>query len=139
MRESCLEHNHRVGPTIVAHYPSIRKLSTEESAAVGELLTLRPKTKHVKEMIDKDPSASGGIVVNEDALEILYFQSGLMKQLFQKFPEISLVDATYNVNGVGMPLYCLMIEDGFGRGRVIDFCCDNRRGYSTPSENFPVV
>ena len=28
--------------------------------------------------------------------------------MFQKFPEILLVGATYNVNGVGMPLYCLM-------------------------------
>lgn len=27
-----------------------------------------------------------------------------MKRLFKKFPEILLIDATYNVNGVGMPL-----------------------------------
>ena len=44
-----------------------------------------------------------------------------MKQLFHKFPEILLVDATYNINGVGMPLYCLMVEDGFGHGRVVHY------------------
>ena len=57
----------------------------------------------------------------EDSLEVLYYRSGLMKQLFHKFPEILLVDATYNVNGVGMPLYCLMVEDGFCHGRVVHY------------------
>ena len=42
-----------------------------------------------------------------------------MRQIFQKFPEVLLVDGTYNVNSVGMPLYCLMAEDGFGKGRVV--------------------
>lgn len=50
---------------------------------------------------------------------MLYYQSGHMCQLFEKFPEVLLVDATYNVNKVGMPLYCLMVEDGFGNGRVV--------------------
>ena len=42
-----------------------------------------------------------------------------MWQIFQKFPEVLLVDGTYNVNSVGMPLYCLMAEDGFGRAKVV--------------------
>ena len=60
---------------------------------------------------------SDGVIVNEEnTLEVLYYRSGLMKQLFHKFPEILLVDAIYNVNGVDMPLYCLMVEDGFRHG-----------------------
>ena len=55
----------------------------------------------------------------EDTLEVLYYRSGLMKNLFHKFSEILLFDATYNVNGVGMPLYCIMAEDGFGHCRVV--------------------
>ena len=39
--------------------------------------------------------------------------------LFEKFPEILLVDGTYNVNRARMPLYCFMIEDGFGNGSNI--------------------
>ena len=67
-----------------------------------------------------DSSSAGGVIVNEDStLEVFYYQSGLMKCLFKKFPEIMLIDATYNVNGIGMPLYCFMIEDGFGRGCVV--------------------
>ena len=35
------------------HYPSNRKLTKEECAAVNEVLSLQPKTKYVKEMIKK--------------------------------------------------------------------------------------
>ena len=164
VRESDLDHNHRVGPDVSVHYPSNRKLTKEQNAAIDEVLSLKPKPKYIKEMIEKkfgkfvtlkdvhnlktrmktksragrrdeqllleelennlsaDTSSCGGIVINEeDTLEVLFYQSGHMKQLFQKFPEILLIDATYNVNGVGMPLYCLMIEDGFGHGRVVQY------------------
>lgn len=53
VRESNLTHNHRIGPDIAMHYPSNRKLSTEECTTVSEMLTLRLKTKHFKEMIGK--------------------------------------------------------------------------------------
>ena len=69
-----------------------------------------------------DPLASGPVLGNkEDTLEVLYYRSGRMKQLFHKFHGILLVDAIYSVNGVGMPLYCLMVEDGFGHGRVVHY------------------
>ena len=42
-----------------------------------------------------------------------------MSELFVKFPEILLVDGTYNVNQLGLPLYCFMVEDGFGNGRNV--------------------
>ena len=71
----------------------------------------------LEKSLKDNPLASGGVIVNEeDTLEVLYYHSGLMKQLFHKFSEILLVDATYNVNGVGIPLYCLMVEDGFRHG-----------------------
>ena len=38
-----------------------------------------------------------------------------MTKLFDRFPEIMFIDGTYNVNGHGMPLYCVMVEDGHGR------------------------
>ena len=40
-----------------------------------------------------------------------------MSALFEKFPEILLVDGTYN--RARMPLYCFMVEDGFGSGRNV--------------------
>jgi len=36
-----------------------------------------------------------------------------MSTLLEKFPEILLIDGTYNVNQARMPLYCFMVEDGF--------------------------
>lgn len=42
-----------------------------------------------------------------------------MRQIFEKFPEVLLVDGTYNINAILMPLYCFMAEDGFGKGRVV--------------------
>ena len=47
-----------------------------------------------------------------------------MKQLFQKFPKILLIDATYNVNGVGMPL--LSDDRGwFWTRQSCAICCNN--------------
>ena len=74
----------------------------------------------LSEALSHDLQASGGVVVdNEDNLSVLYYRSGLMSELFSKFPEIVLVDGTYNVNKAGMPLYSFMVEDGFGHGRVV--------------------
>ena len=71
-------------------------------------------------LLKEDVHAKGGVTVNEDnQLSIVHFQSGQMSELFNKFPEILLVDGTYNVNRLGMPLYCFMIEDGFGNGRNV--------------------
>jgi len=65
-------------------------------------------------------NAQAGIVVNEDnVLQICYLQTTHMKRLYSRFPEIMFIDGTYNVNGHGMPLYCIMVEDGYGHGRVV--------------------
>ena len=72
------------------------------------------------EALEADSNACGGVVVDEDnTLLILYYQSCKMRKTFKKFPEILFVDGTYNVNKLGMPLYCLMVEDGFGHGRNV--------------------
>jgi len=67
-----------------------------------------------------DKGARGGVVVDDsDTLAILYYESSHMAKLFDKFPEILFVDGTYNTNNLGMPLTCLMVEDGFGHGRNV--------------------
>ena len=74
---------------------------------------------NLAEALSNDSQARGGIVVDdENNLVVLYYQSGFMAELLKKFPEIVLVDGTYNVNKAGMPLYSFMVEDGFGHGRV---------------------
>ena len=72
------------------------------------------------EALEADSNTCGGVVVDEDdTLLILYYQTSQMRKTFKKFPEILFVDGTYNVNKLGMPLYCLMVEDGFGHGRNV--------------------
>ena len=72
--------------------------------------------KHT-EALKADTKAAGGVVVDEnDTLMILFYQSGIMSDMFSKFPEIMFIYGTYNV---GMPLYCLMVAVGFGHGQNI--------------------
>ena len=59
--------------------------------------------------------AKSGVFVNENnELPILYFESGHIVELFEKFPEILFIYGTQDTNNVGRPLYCFMVEDGFG-------------------------
>ena len=74
------------------------------------------------EALDSDSKAAGGVVVDENdtiIIAILFYQSGSMREMFSRFPEIMFIDGTYNVNKLGMPLYCLMVEDGFGHGQNV--------------------
>ena len=135
-----------MGPAIFAHYPVNRRLTAAEEATISEMLTVKPNTKRVKELVEKQfgkcvtlkdisnlktkqtrkgleepqlllstlqnitttQDAQAGIVVNENnILEICYLQTNHMTKLFDRFQEF--IDGTYNVNGHGMPLYCLVM------------------------------
>ena len=75
---------------------------------------------HLEEELEKDKGAKGGIIVNEnDQLSIVYYCSSHLLQLYEKFPEVIMIDGTYNVNKCGMPLYSFMVEDGYGCGQTV--------------------
>ena len=82
-------------------------------------------------------SAHTGIVVDvEEILQLCYIQTSHMINLFEKFPEIVFIDGTYNVNSHGMPLYCIMVEDGHGHGRVVFYAATTEEDtYSTPEKD----
>ena len=66
--------------------------------------------------VKKDTKAKGGNFINEvNELAEMYFESGLMVDLFDKFPEIQFIDRTCNVNCNSMPF----MEDGFGYGQNV--------------------
>ena len=91
--------------------------SRMKTEACGGLHDAQLLLVELEKSLKDDPLASGVVIVNEeDTLEVLYYRSGHMKQLFHKFSEILLVDATDNINGVGIPPYCLMVEDSFRHG-----------------------
>ena len=67
VRERNLDHNHCIGPNIATHCSANITLSKVQKEEVNEILSsqkrsLKPKTKHVKEMID---SKYGKIILKD--------------------------------------------------------------------------
>ena len=62
-----------------------------------------------------------------------------MRNIFKKFPEILFVDGTYNVNKLGMPLYWLMVEDGFGTWTKYLLCSHSTRRCNAFTKNTSTV
>uniref|UniRef100_A0A8D8QF81 Zinc finger SWIM domain-containing protein 3 n=1 Tax=Cacopsylla melanoneura TaxID=428564 RepID=A0A8D8QF81_9HEMI len=58
------------------------------------------------------------ILANEGKLEGIFFQDCTMKDAFALNPSVVLLDATYCLNNLYMPLYILMVVNGNGQGQV---------------------
>ena len=66
--------------------------------------------------------ASDEVIVDEsDTLLAIYFQTVEMKDTFQAYPELLLLDVTCNLNDMKSPLYVLMNVDGNGESEMICF------------------
>ena len=52
-------------------------------------------------------------------LKAIYFQTTEMKTVYASYPELLLIDATYKLNDLQMPLYVLMIVDGNGESEIV--------------------
>ena len=66
---------------------------------------------------------SGSVVTafcdEEDMLKAIYFQTSEMRSTFASYPELLLIDATYKLNDLNMPLYVLMSVDGNGESEIV--------------------
>ena len=49
----------------------------------------------------------------------LMFQDNLMKSVFSSYPEVLLVDATYKLTNLKMPVYLMMSIDGNGQDEIV--------------------
>lgn len=49
----------------------------------------------------------------------LFFQDGIMKAVFAAYPEVLLVDATYKLNELRMPVYLLLVIDSKGQSEIV--------------------
>ena len=49
----------------------------------------------------------------------LFFQDAEMKYNFESYPEVLMVDATYKLNELRMPLYLMMVIDGNGQSEIV--------------------
>ena len=62
------------------------------------------------------------IVVTEDnVMDGIFYQDAEMKRMFDRFPELLFVDATYKLNDLRMPLdlYIFLVEDGNGESEIV--------------------
>ena len=119
MYTAAVQHNHEIGSEVIKHNASNRKLSVQEQQELNEVLELRPNNKQLKDYIHMKYKK---VVTLKD------IQESKMSILFEKFPEILLVDGTYNVNRARMPLCCFMVEDGFGNGRNVHYSATAEEG-----------
>lgn len=49
----------------------------------------------------------------------IYYQSHQMKENFQMYPDFVMIDATYKLNNLRMPLFILLIVDGNGLSEIV--------------------
>ena len=62
------------------------------------------------------------VFTHEGILTGLLFQDRLMKSVYSSYPEVLLVDATYKLTNLRMPVYILMAIDGNGQGEIVMIC-----------------
>lgn len=55
----------------------------------------------------------------KNVLRGIYYQKKIMQEIFSKFPEFLLIDATYKLNDLRMPLYIMMVVDGNGESEIV--------------------
>ena len=74
-------------------------------------------------MVDYLKGKNGAVVevaIDEDGnFKSLLFQDQYMKDAYENFHELLLVDATYELLDLRMPLYVLMVVDGNGLSDVV--------------------
>lgn len=58
------------------------------------------------------------VLIDDERLEGIYFQTARMKDSFDAFPELLLCDATYKLNNLNLPLYIFLVINVNGQGEV---------------------
>ena len=55
----------------------------------------------------------------KDVLQGIHYQKKIVQEMFSNFPELLLIDATYKLNDLRMPLYIMMVVDGNGESEIV--------------------
>ena len=56
---------------------------------------------------------------HENTLNAIYYQDTNMKATFNAYPDLLMLDATYKLNDLRMPVYLLIIVDGNGESEIV--------------------
>lgn len=63
------------------------------------------------------------VIQNEQQeVECIFFQDTRMKEMFNTYPELVMMDGTYKLNDRRMPLIVMLIVDGNGQSQIAGLC-----------------
>ncbi|XP_028413631.1 uncharacterized protein LOC114536483 isoform X1 [Dendronephthya gigantea] len=103
--------------------------TTGQRVTLKDISNLKTKTKSkinsndLDVVVDYLKTKEGAVVevaTDEDSnFKSLFFQDQYMKHAYDRFPELLLVDATYKLLDLRMPLYVLMVVDGNGLSDIV--------------------
>lgn len=94
----------------------IRKVAGNGETDAQSLLTLLQKIQ-----CEDSDSVVNVQVTQEAEIHSVFIETGAMKFMYEKYPEILFIDTTYCVNQYGMPLFVLLCMDSFGFGRPVGY------------------
>ena len=55
---------------------------------------------------------------SNNVLSSVFFQKQSWQNMYARYPELILIDATYKLNNLRMPMYILMVVDGNGESKL---------------------
>ena len=56
---------------------------------------------------------------SNNVLSSVFFQKQSWQNMYTRYPELILIDATYKLNNLRMPMYILMVVDGNGESEIV--------------------
>lgn len=98
---------------------SIHNMATKVHQEIHQLVADETELQKLLENMQKIPNARVRVAVDENnELLSIFFQDERMAMLFDKFPELILIDATYKLNKRRIPLFVILIVDGNGESEI---------------------
>ncbi|RUS79430.1 hypothetical protein EGW08_012807 [Elysia chlorotica] len=87
---------------------------------VKTMLRMKANKKLLQQHIRKETGrCSFEVVEKEGVLQALFYQRTEWQHIYKKYPEVILIDATYKLNDLRMPLYLILCVDGNGESEVV--------------------
>lgn len=100
-----------------------RKVTLKDISNIKQTSKKNLQKNDLEDVIDylkNQPGARTEVVVDEENnFKGLFYQDAFMQNMYAHFPEIILVDATYNLLELRMPVYLLLCIDGDGLSEIV--------------------
>ena len=104
------------------------EVTTGKKLTLKDISNVKQKTKKetnnnrledVVEYLRKQPGSITEVVIdNDDNFKGIFFQDSHMQGIYEKFPEVLLVDATYKLLDLRLPVFLLMCVNGDGLSEI---------------------